>query len=271
MLRADHPRIGGGLTHYHQHWIDPVMKVDCLSRGFRRANYFAASCMAFAMLCASGALRAQSTVTAPDSTATRVMACTACHGERGQGSADDYFPRLAGKPAGYLYNQLVAFRDGKRKYPPMNYLLAYLPDTYLHEMADYFAAQQTPFPALPTPNVAPQVLALGKKLTLQGDAARHIPACIACHGASLTGMYPDIPGLLGLHSKYISAQLGASRYGARPGNAPNCMQTLTARLSEADIAAVSAWLSSLPAPANPAPAPAGSLKLALTCESGASR
>ncbi|RUL77770.1 c-type cytochrome [Dyella choica] len=210
--------------------------------------------------------QSQSSVTASDSTATRVMACTACHGERGQGSGDDYFPRLAGKPAGYLYNQLVAFRDGQRKYPPMNYLLAYLPDTYLQEMADYFATQQAPFPALPKPTVGPQVLAQGKKLVLQGDDARHIPACVACHGASLTGMSPDMPGLLGLHSKYISAQLGASRYGTRTSSKPNCMQQLTMQLSEADITAVSAYLSSLPAPANPAPAPAGSLKLALTCE-----
>ena len=41
------------------------------------------------------------------------------------GHRDDYFPRLAGKPAGYLMNQLVAFRDGRRRYPPMNYLLEY--------------------------------------------------------------------------------------------------------------------------------------------------
>ena len=47
--------------------------------------------------------------------AARVLACASCHGDKGQGTNDDYFPRLAGKPAGYLYNQLVAFRDGRRK------------------------------------------------------------------------------------------------------------------------------------------------------------
>lgn len=215
--------------------------------------------------------QSQSTVTAPDSTATRVMACTICHGEKGQGGHNDYFPRIAGKQAGYLFHQLVAFRDGQRKYPPMNYLLAYLPDTYLREMAEFFSAQQTPFPALPKPNVSPQVLALGKKLALNGDDGRHIPSCAACHGASLTGIAPDIPSLLGLSSKYISAQLGAARYGTRVGKATDCMQKLTLLLSEQDIAAVSAWLPSLPAPENSAPAPAGSLKLALTCENGEAR
>ena len=60
----------------------------------------------------SGA-RAQDTERAPDTMAARVLGCASCHGDKGQGTNDDYFPRLAGKPAGYLYNQLVAFRDGR--------------------------------------------------------------------------------------------------------------------------------------------------------------
>jgi cytochrome c553 len=84
---------------------------------------------------------AQSGESAPDPMAARLLACASCHGDKGQGTNDDYFPRLAGKPAGYSYNQLVAFRDGRRKYPPMNYLLEFLPDPYLKAMADYFASE----------------------------------------------------------------------------------------------------------------------------------
>ena len=51
----------------------------------------------------------------PDTMAARVEACTPCHGDKGQGTTDVYFPRLAGKPEGYLYNQLLAFRNGRRK------------------------------------------------------------------------------------------------------------------------------------------------------------
>ena len=76
-----------------------------------------------AVLAQTGIARAQEPERAPDTMAARVLACASCHGDKGQGTNDDYFPRLAGKPAGYLYNQLVAFRDGRRKYPPMNYLL----------------------------------------------------------------------------------------------------------------------------------------------------
>lgn len=82
-----------------------------------------------------------------DSIEARVQGCVTCHGQQGQGTANGYFPRIAGKPAGYLYNQLVAFRDGTRSYPPMNYLVAYLPDPYLKEIAAHFAAQRPGFPA----------------------------------------------------------------------------------------------------------------------------
>ena len=62
-----------------------------------------------------------------DSMEARVQGCATCHGQSGQGTLNDYFPRIAGEPAGYLYNQLIAFRDGSRRYPPMNYLLGVPP------------------------------------------------------------------------------------------------------------------------------------------------
>ena len=89
---------------------------------------------------------AQVTDRPPDTMEARLRACAACHGEQGQGTDNDYFPRLAGKPAGYLMNQLVAFRDGRRRYPPMNYLLEYMPDSYLQQMADYFSGLRPPPP-----------------------------------------------------------------------------------------------------------------------------
>ena len=72
-----------------------------------------------------------------DSMQARVQGCTTCQGRRGEGTRHGYFPRIAGKPAAYLYHQLVAFRDGTRRYAPMNYLVAYLPDAYLREIAEH--------------------------------------------------------------------------------------------------------------------------------------
>lgn len=204
---------------------------------------------------------------APDTMQARVMGCAACHGAHGEGTDNDYFPRLSGKPAGYLYNQLIAFRDGRRKYPPMNYLLAYLPDAYLKQIADYFAGEHPPFAPPAAITVDTKTLDLGKTLVMKGDASGKVPACVSCHGASMTGMEPAIPGLLGLHADYISAQLGAWRYGTRSTIAPDCMRQVAQLLSERDITAISAYLASLPAPANPTPVAAGSLKMPLACGS----
>jgi cytochrome c553 len=204
---------------------------------------------------------------APDTMAARVLACASCHGADGEGTSDVYFPRLAGKPSGYLYNQLVAFRDGRRKYPPMNYLLDFLPDAYLKQMADHFASLRPPFPAPAVPAVSNDVLARGQALVKEGDPKNGVPPCSACHGQSLGGMEPAIPGLLGLRANYISAQLGGWRYGTRTAAAPDCMQIVAGLLTEDDVKAVAAFLSSRPAPTDPSFASRGSLSMPLACGS----
>jgi cytochrome c553 len=198
--------------------------------------------------------------------AARTLACAPCHGEQGQGTKDVYFPRLAGKPAGYLYNQLEAFKDGRRHYPPMNYLLAYLTDQYLMEIAQHFAAQHPPSEPPSIPVVSQDVLRQGQALATGGAAQRQIPACANCHGREFTGMDPGIPGLLGLRASYISAQLGAFRYGTRTARTPDCMQVVAARLTEDEVKAVAAYLASLPA-SQGSPAPKGSWPLPIACGS----
>src|SRR4051812_476624 len=86
----------------------------------------------------SAGLHAQAPV--PDTLEQRVVACAACHGKQGEGlKANEYSPRIAGKPAGYLYNQLVNFRARRRHSPVMNYMVAYLSDEFLREIAQYYA------------------------------------------------------------------------------------------------------------------------------------
>ena len=199
--------------------------------------------------------------------ADRVLACAPCHGAQGQGGGNPYFPRLAGKPAGYLYNQLVAFEEGRRHYPPMNYLLEFQSDDYLKKMAAFFATQRPPASPRPVPTVSEAVLAHGQELVAHGAPDRGIPPCSNCHGPRLTGMEPAIPGLVGLDSRYIIAQLGAWRYGTRTAAAPDCMQYVAAHLTEADVTAVAAWLSAQPVPSDSSPVPQGTLPLPLRCGS----
>ena len=189
-----------------------------------------------------------------DTIAQRTLACTACHGPQGRAAPDGYYPRLAGKPAGYLYNQLINFRDGRRHYGLMTQLVDPLSNAYLLEIAQYFSALEVPYPA-PLATVAPaSVLARGKQLVSQGDPARQVPACVQCHGTALTGVAPNIPGLLGLPRDYLNAQLGAWKTGQRRAHAPDCMKAVVARLREEDINAVSSWLAAQPLPASSKPA-----------------
>lgn len=218
-------------------------------------------------LCLAAASVAAAADTSVNGMAERVQACTPCHGVVGRGTNDPYFPRLAGKPSGYLYNQLLAFRSGRRKYPPMNYLLQFLPDTYLKQIADYFAAQTPPLPTAGLSDVSAAVLGHGRALVTGGDAERGVPACVSCHGSLLTGQEPGIPGLLGLRATYLSAQLGGWRYGTRTAISPDCMQVVAGHLNEDDVRAVAAWLASQPAPANPSPSPSGSFALPFECGS----
>ena len=202
-----------------------------------------------------------------DSMEARVQGCVTCHGQSGEGTGDGYFPRIAGKPAGYLYNQLVAFRDGTRKYPPMNYLVAYLPDSYLREIADHFAKQRPSFAARPAaPGDAP-MLARGQMIATAGDAGKQIPACVACHGVGLTGMDPGIPGLNGLKPAYIVAQLTSWRVGSRHAAEPDCMKRIASRLSETDVTAVAAWLSVQDAPRDASPESSNLVRMPLACGS----
>jgi len=202
-----------------------------------------------------------------DSMEARVQGCVTCHGQQGQGTGNDYFPRIAGKPAGYLFNQLRAFRDGSRRYAPMNYLVAYLTDDYLKEMAEYFAARRPPFAPPHAATIAPDLLERGRTLVHNGDGSRQIPACVACHGPNLTGMVPGIPGLVGLRPNYIAAQLTRWRTGERRAFAPDCMHRIATRLADPDIQALAAWLGALPAPRDPSPDARDVVRMPMACGS----
>ena len=206
----------------------------------------------------------------PDTLNQRLLACATCHARvdaRGTPINDSFYPRLHGKPAGYLYHQLRNFQDGRRHYPVMTYLVEHLPDAYLHEIAEHFAAQAPTVLPPTSAGLSPAMRARGGQLVHAGDKARGIPACVACHGARLTGVQPAIPGLLGLPRDYVNAQFGAWRNGVRRAHAPDCMGHIAARLSPDDVAAVSGWLAAQPMPPDAHPADAVPRPLPLACGS----
>ena len=207
-------------------------------------------------------------INVPDTMAERVKACVICHGTEDRVGRDGYYPRIAGKPEGYLFNQLRNFRDGRRYYRPMALLLADVSDTYLLEMAAYFSALKQPYPPPERTAVTHDELRVARKLISQGDAARKIPACVECHGKQLMGTAPFIPGLLGLPRAYLIAQFGAWRNGGViRGHTPDCMSEIAKQLTPEETTTLAAWLAAQPVPENEGPDAVLPIEMARRCAS----
>ena len=176
-------------------------------------------------------------------------ACTGCHGPEDRSTTFGYFPRLTGKPEVYLYNQLLNFQHGTRIYPQMSFLLENVNTDYLHQLAHFFAMQNTSYPPPTKYKGNKAQLEMGRKMVTQGEPLLNIPACTECHGFMLTGgVSSSIPGLLGLPRDYLVAQLGAWRTNHRQAQEPDCMAEVAKKLSLDQISAVTAWISSQPWP-----------------------
>lgn len=205
---------------------------------------------------------------ADDTIADHLAACAACHGEHGEGvNGAEYYPHLAGKPAGYLFEQLRGFRDGRRVNAPMTWLVQFADDAWLREIADYYAAlpPRTQRADTGAAQLTPERARRAEQLVREGDAVLHVPACSACHGTNLAGLEPGIPATIGLPADYIVAQFGHWKTGSRRALAPDCMHDVAMALTPEDIRAVATWLSQQSNPDGMRPAPAGSVAPPVSC------
>lgn len=203
----------------------------------------------------------------PDTLDERVKPCIICHRDADRIDRDAYFPRIAGKPAGYLYNQLRNFRDGRRFYQPMAILLENLSDEYMREIAEYFASQPYTYPQPVVPALSSTETKSVETLVYSGDPERDLPACSACHGEALMGMQPAIPGLLGLPHAYLAAQFGGWRNGGiMRGQIPDCMSEIAKKLTQEEVNALALWLPGLPVSGQPAGADALAPELVQRCQ-----
>lgn len=197
----------------------------------------------------------------------RLAACNVCHGASGEGrEGNEYYPHLAGKPAGYLMTQLRAFRDGRRRYAQMNWLMRNMDDAFLESIAAYYA-DLPPHSSARRIEMASADEARARQLVERGDPGRGLPACANCHGVDLAGLEPGVPALLGLPPDYVIAQLGAWRMGTRVATAPDCMASIAEALDPGDYRKLGEWLASQGAERSLAPAPAGSFALPIACGS----
>ena len=209
-----------------------------------------------------------SAVAVENTMAQRMQACVMCHGKEGRATNVGYFPRIAGKPAGYLFNQLKNFREGRRRNQAMNHLLQHMSDDYLQDIAQYFSALDLPYPAAQPHGLSAREQQLAEQLVFKGAADRHIPACVSCHGSHAAGRLPAMPGLLTLPADYLIGQLGAWRTGLRNAAAPDCMAQVAKRLTAEEVGAVSRWLSAQTLATGTRPQAASAEPLPIPCGSG---
>ncbi|MBN8760855.1 MAG: cytochrome c4 [Thiobacillus sp. 65-69] len=175
---------------------------------------------------------------AAESIVTQV--CAACHGTDGN-SAAAVNPSLAGLNAEYLNKQLTNFKSGERKNAVMGGIVATLTPQDMLNLAAYFSMQQ------PKPGTSKdQELALvGQKIFRGGVQGAGVPACASCHGPQGKGVPSQFPRLAGQHSDYIYSQLNSFRLGTRSNDAAKMMRTIAAKMTDADMKAVAAYIQGL--------------------------
>lgn len=217
---------------------------------------------------------AQSTPAASDATAAvqntmaqRMQACVMCHGKEGRATSAGYFPRIAGKPEGYLFNQLKHFREGRRRNQAMSHLTQHMSDAYLLDIARYFSALDLPYPPAPAHGLSARQQQTAERLVFEGLPERQIPACTSCHGISMAGRLPAMPGLLALPADYLIGQLGAWRTGLRAAATPDCMADVAKRLTNDEVSAVARWLSAQTLPTGTKPEAGSAQPLPIHCGS----
>ena len=152
--------------------------------------------------------------------------CAKCHGGRGI-TANEELPYLAGQRAEYLYNELLAYKNGGRTNATMAEAVKYLNDEALVQAAAYYAS-------LPPPEVSPLKAGEARKIekdpVAEGKAAA--AACAGCHGPDGNASIPGMPSLAGQHPEYLAAAIEAYKTG---GRTDATMKALVASLSDADI------------------------------------
>ena len=166
--------------------------------------------------------------------------CQACHSTDGN-SAVGMYPKIAGQHASYTERQLKALRDGQRKDPVMSPMAANLSDQDIADLAAYFASQKVTLGSVPEDAVA-----AGALVYRAGNAKTGVPACMACHSPDGKGNGPaGWPALGGQHPEYIAKQLGLYASGERSTDINGIMRDIAARLSKAEVDAVSHYVSGL--------------------------
>ena len=172
--------------------------------------------------------------------------CHGCHGEQGYAIAPN-FPNLAGQKPGYIMKQVGDFQKGHRNNDTMSPMAATIADAQdLKDIAAYFSSQKTMKAMIPGSDK--KLVDKGKDIFENGNPTSGLYGCVNCHGPKGKGKSETnqiFPIIGGQNKDYLVAQLTTFRSGERANDPAGMMGDIAKRLSEADIDAVTEYLSSI--------------------------
>lgn len=193
-------------------------------------------CMALASFATAGVVMAADPPPVDLLRAERIHldSCFMCHGANGE-SSTKLFPKLAGQHYQYIARQLEAFRSGKRKSNMMEGAVAELTQEDMIALGVFFEKKPTEAHAVSDADL----VAVGRFIYQRGNEYAGVPACASCHGENGHGN-AQLPRLASQIPRYTESRLKAFADGGDP-----VMQGIAAKLTELEIKAVAAYVSSL--------------------------
>ena len=164
--------------------------------------------------------------------------CIACHAVEGN-TPDPTIPRNAGQSRFALYKQLHDYKSGARTNETMSPLVADLDDKAIADLAAFYGRLVRG--AIDPDRIGgPFVGVEIENLIANGDVARNLPPCGACHGINAGGPI-ETPTLSRQYAQYIEAQLTAFSHGQRHNDIYHRMRSVASKLTPEEIKLLSIY------------------------------
>jgi cytochrome c553 len=182
----------------------------------------------------------------PEAGFSKSALCHGCHGEKGFSIAPN-FPNLAGQKSGYIIKQVTDFQKNHRYNDTMSPMaLSVTSQQDLQDIAAYFSSQKSMKAMIPGSDK--KKIDQGKKIFEKGNPRTGLYGCINCHGPKGRGKSPTnqvFPVIGGQNKDYLVKQLTDFKAGDRKNDPAGMMGDIAKKLSDAELDAVTEYLSSL--------------------------
>ena len=173
---------------------------------------------------------------------TKAAVCGGCHGMDGN-SLVPTFPKLAGQGEAYIVKQVADFKANTTKQDAvMIGMVAALSDQDSADIAAYYQSQKLASAA----TFDESKITIGREIYKGGNLQTGVPACQGCHGPTGAGNAPaGYPQIGGQYAGYTLKQLKAFKDGTRSNDKNELMRQILAKMTDAEIDAVTQYIASL--------------------------